>query len=110
MNGKALVVFLGPLARSQSNNTSALLSKTSEEVTEVLRQNLETFQLMTELSSSTAALELSVQGNARYSVLWPEVKNILSRETMHPPMFAFWLGPFRNATIRVPHYLGVSRN
>ena len=39
---------------------------------------------MTEISNSTAALELSVQGNAR-SVFWPEVKIFLSWKTMHLP-------------------------
>lgn len=63
---------------SQSDSTSPLLSQSFKEVTKVLRQNLETFQWMTGTSSSTAALELSVQGNARYSVLWHEVKKLLS--------------------------------
>lgn len=45
-----------------SDFTSALLSKTSEEVTQVLRSQLETFQLMTEINNSTASLELTVKG------------------------------------------------
>lgn len=55
--------LLGPHARSESNCISALLSKTSEEVTEVLRKQLETFQILTEISHSTTSLELSVKGN-----------------------------------------------
>lgn len=46
-----------------SDSTSALLSKTSEDVVEILQQHLETFQMLTEISHSTASLELSVKGN-----------------------------------------------
>ena len=63
MNGKALVVFPTASLGSMSDFRSALLSKTSEEVTKVLRSQLETFQLMTEISNSTASLELTVKGN-----------------------------------------------
>ena len=47
-----------------SDATSALLSKTSEEVADVLRKQLETFQILTDINRSTAMLELSVRGNA----------------------------------------------
>ncbi len=60
MNGKALMAFKTP---KMSDSTSALLSKTSENVVEILRQHLETFQMLTEISHSTASLELSVKGN-----------------------------------------------
>lgn len=45
-----------------SDSISALLSKTAEEVTEVLQKHLETFQILTEMNHSTASLELSIKG------------------------------------------------
>ena len=46
-----------------SDSTSALLSKTSEDVVETLRKHMATFQMLTEINHSTASLELSVRGN-----------------------------------------------
>ena len=45
-----------------SDCTSALLSKTSESVIEVLREQLQAFEALTEISHSIASLELSVKG------------------------------------------------
>lgn len=46
-----------------SDSTSALLSKSSENVIEVLREQLQAFQTLTEIGHSIVALELSVKGN-----------------------------------------------
>lgn len=46
-----------------SDCTSALLSKTSKNVIEVLREQLQAFETLTEISHSIASLELSVKGN-----------------------------------------------
>ncbi len=77
MNGEALggLRLLGSKTRFKSDSTSALLSKTSDEVTEVLRKHLETFQTLTEISHSTTSLELSVKGNLPNSmVVSPKLK------------------------------------
>lgn len=52
----------------------ALLSKTSEEVTEALQKHLETFQILTEISHSTTSLELSIKEQTQILQKYPKIQ------------------------------------
>ena len=58
-----------------SDRISALLSKTSKDVMEVLEKQLESFQSLNEMNRRTASIELSVRGTwsqLQFSPVFPD--------------------------------------